>query len=368
MGDTDGNEEGPGLDLDNDEYVSWFSYLFPWSGNAPLLFVSASVSIGIVLVGYIIAVIGNADFPNFYLFDPTVHLGAGGIFWALAWLGWIDRVYIDLWNEVRPVFAVDAETYHSVVRPRLDRIYDQRRLLGYWAVVVIPSFIIIAVLSLPWIPPQLQNPAQDFIWELSPTGGVIRSFYVAVESLLIVTSFNIFLNHIFLLNELSELPFRDLFTSASELEPVVGYSMAGATAWFVGVSGVGLWIQLVSMNRKFELAIIALLILVGLVAFFAPTLLLHFALEDAKRRALVDLRKQYEEIHRLTEQEDGSSEDLSLRLEITDRRLESVKSIETWSYDIISVSELLAASVIPWLTLAERSLNIFLEYISSQLG
>jgi len=358
MAETEGDKRGVEEVLDDDEYVSWFSYLYPWPGYIPLLVVSASVSIGIVTLGYVIAVVGNSPDPDYFLFHPTVQLGAIGIFWTLAWLGWFDRTYIDMWNEVRPVFDIDAETYRSVVHPWLDRIYDERRFLRYWAFVAVPSYIIIGIISLPWIPPRLQNPTEGFIWTYSLLGGVISYLYTTVETLLLVAAVYIFFNHMALLREVSELPFRDLYTSASELEPIVGYSMAGATAWFVGVSGVGLWMLIVPMNDMFELVVIVVLVLVGVGGFFAPMLVLHFALADAKQRALVDIRKEYEEMHRSTEQADGSSEDLSFRLEITDRRLESVKSVDTWPYDVYSVGELFAASVIPGLTLIEKILRL----------
>jgi hypothetical protein len=104
--------------------------------------------------------------------------------------------------------------------------------------------------------------------------------------------------------------------------------------------------------------VLLLLVLVGIGVFFSPQLFLHRALLDAKRSKVTSIQKEYEEIHRSIEQENGSSEDLSLCLEVTDRRLENAKSIRTWPYDILSVGKLAAASLIPWLTLSQKILAL----------
>lgn len=341
--------------LDAEEYDAWFSHLLPPGGYAPLLLVSASATLGVFGVGYVIAAIGGV--ASTYLFSPAVYLSAGGIFWTLAWLGWADQVYVDVWNEVRSAFAVDDETYRDVVHPRLDRIYDERSLLGYWSLVAVPSLGIISVLYLPGVPPQLQHPVQLFVlgdtgfW---PTLAVLNYLYVTVETLLLVTAFYAFVNHLALLEDVSELPFRDLYTAASELEPVVGFSMASATAWFGGVSVVLVWTRTQHLDAAVQLVPVAVLVLVGVVIFLAPMVILHVALVDSKRSRLVEVRREYDETHRLMEQGRQPDEAYSLRLEMTDRRLQNAKSIRTWPYNIVSTGKLVTASFIPWLTLVEK--------------
>ena len=342
--------------LDGDAYVGWFSYLSPSSGYAPLVLVSAAASVGVFALGYVVARIGNVA----YLSEPLPYAGAFGIFWTFVWLGWADEVYVGVWNDARAAFAVDDETYRDVVRPRLERILDARRILAYWTVLAIPYFVIAGALYLPGLP--LHDPVREVLLRagFSPHlhgNRVIRVIVVylfgAVSVLVFVTVINGFANHLLLVGEVSELPFRDVHTAASELEPIAGFTMASATAWFAGVSVIVLLME-AGLGSDIGLTVIAILVLAGVVFFLAPQVVLHSALTDAKREVLVGIRKEYEEMQMSIRRGTEPLEDLPLRLDVTDRRLESAKSIRTWAYDVSSAGTLVASSVIPWLTLVEK--------------
>jgi hypothetical protein len=160
-------------------------------------------------------------------------------------------------------------------------------------------------------------------------------------------------NHLTLVSEVADLPFEDIRTAASTLEPVARFTIAGATVWFAGISFLILWIE-AGVGGDLGTVIIALLVFVGTVFFFAPQLILHDALVDTKRDVLTEIRGEYDEMHDLTRGTRGSGEDLSLRLYVTDRRLENANSISTWVYDLSSVGQLVAAAVIPWLSLLQE--------------
>lgn len=348
--------------LDNDAYIGWFSYLFPRSGYTPLVLVSAVVTTGIFTLGYVIAWIGEVD----YLSVPLLYIGAFGIFWTLAWLGWADQVYVGVWNEARPAFAVDDETYYDVVHPHLEKIYDPRRILAYWTVLVIPSFVIAAGLWIPDLP--FHGTVEEIFLQpgyFAHTHGnqilrlVVVYLFVVVGMLLFATVINGFENHLSLIREVSDLQFRDIHTAASELEPIARFTMASATAWFAGVSVFVLLIS-TGLDPGIGLPAITILVLAGVIFFVAPQMVLHSALLDAKREVLADIRKKYGAIQKRAQQNTDTPDGLSLRLDVTDRRLESAKSIRTWVYDISSMGKLVAASVIPWL-------NIFIE-IGNALG
>lgn len=343
--------------LDNDAYVGWFSYLFPRSGSTPLVLVSAGVTAGIFALGYVIAWIGAVD----YVSVPLWYIGAFGIFWTLLWLGWADQVYVGVWNDARPAFGVDDETYNDVVRPQLEQIYNTRRILGYWTVLVIPSFVIAAGLWIPDVP--FHGTIEDLFLQSgysAHTHGnqllrlVVVYLFVVVGVLLFATIINGFENHLSLIREASALQFRDIHTAASELAPVARFTMASATAWFVGISVVVLLIS-TGLDRAIGLPVIAILVLAGVLFFVAPQMILHAALLDAKRELLAELRKEYEAIQKRAQRDTDSPDALSLRLDVTDRQLESAKSIRTWAYDISSVGKLVAASIIPWF-------NIIIEF------
>jgi hypothetical protein len=341
-------------ELNNSEYESWFSHLFPSHGYRPLVLVSAAVTLGIFVLCSGIVMLD----PSYSLSWPTVYLSMVGIFGALVWLGWVDGVYVDVWSEVRPVFAVDDETYRAVVHPGLERIYDERRVLAYWVAVTVPSLLVASVLFLPGLPTGLQEPVRTLFVSgtgLSPslTQTVLVYLFAPIELLLLVTAFHVLSNHVTLVREASELPFRDLHTSALGLEPMVGFGMASATAWLGGASVVALWARIVGYDPLLEQGTVLLLALVGVVAFFAPFLVLHLELRHAKRRKLAEIRNEYDETRELMERDPEPSENLSFRLEVTDRRLESAKSIHTWPYNAASVWRLVTASVIPVLTLVD---------------
>lgn len=225
-----------------------------------------------------------------------------------------------------------------------------------------PAFAIAAALYLPGL--SLHDPVEEVVLR---TGFfphlhgnrilrvVVACLFGAVSVLASVTTINGFANHLALIDEVSELPFRDVHTAASELEPVAGFTMASATAWFAGISVIVLLLG-TGFSPDVGLALIALFVLAGVVFFLAPQLVLHAALLDAKREVLVGVRKEYEEIRELIGTD--PPDDLSLRLDVTDRRLENAKSIRTWAYDVSSAGKLAAASVIPWLNLVEEALTL----------
>lgn len=353
--------------LDDDRYVSWVSSLSPAPGYAPLVAVSASAALGVFALGYVVSAVGGLPFS--YLrspdFSPAIYLSAGGIFWTLAWLGWAEQVYVDMWNEVRPAFAVTDDAYREAVGPWLERIHDEGRLLGYWVAFAAPGFLLISVVYLPVVPSGIQASVGRLLLggvRPSATVAAVNYLYFAVGSALLVTACYTFANHLFLLGDVSELPLGDPHTAASDLEPVVRFSMATSTAWFVGVSVVVVWTRIQRLNPAVESASVLVLVLVGVVIFAAPTVIVHVALADAKRDALTDARREYEAIHRSMERGEHPVEELTLRLEVTDRRLESARSIRTWPYDVRSAGKLATAAVIPWLTLV-REVLVFLGVV-----
>lgn len=177
--------------------------------------------------------------------------------------------------------------------------------------------------------------------------------YGSVAVVAFSTAINWVLNHVGLIDEVSDLPFRDIHSTASELEPIARFTMASSTAWFAGTSVIVLLV-LTGLRPLIGLAIILLLIFMGVILFMAPQLALHSALLDAKREAQVKIRKEYEEMQQSLQENPGDAEHLSLQLEMTDRRLKSTNAIRTWPYNPKSVGKLATASIIPWLSVFER--------------
>jgi hypothetical protein len=334
------------------EYESWLSLLFPSNDLSRVVLVAATVSGGLFVAGYAIATVGNLR----YLALPEGYLGAFAVFWMLTCLGVADAFYVDIWNDVRSAFAVDEETYHAVVESHLSHIHDTRRVLAYTVALLVPYLLIVSAIYLPGSP--LRPTAVDvFLGGESDYAPSVASVLVFVllggaNAVLLATICNGFVNHLKLVRDVSDLPFRDVYASASELEPVAGFTIASATAWFTGVSLIVLWIR-AGISGTIGMAIIAVLVGVGIVFLLAPQLILHDALMDAKRAELVEVRAEYRQMHQRTGQ-GGSSDDIALQLELTDRRLENAKAIRTWVYNLSSLGKLTAAALIPGLTLVQK--------------
>lgn len=339
---------------DDSDYVSWFSHLLPSCNYVWVVVAAAGVSIGLFALGYVVYIVGGVGGGFDYLLEPEGYLAAFSVFWMLTWLGLADGRYVDVWNDVRPAFAVDEESYRAIVQFRLKRIYDLRRILGYTAALAAPYLLFIAVLYYPGAPFQ-EETRNVFLTVDSPYDASVArviEFYLfgIVNDLLLASVINGFLNHLALVREVAELPFQNIYTSASDLEPVGRFTIASSTVWFTGISLIVLWIG-IGVSSAIGVAMIALLIFAGLGFFLAPQLAVHDALTHAKRETLAEIRERYEELYQSNQMESQPSEDVMSRLELIDRQLANAKSIRTWVYDLSSISKLVAASMIPWLQL-----------------
>lgn len=338
--------------LDGTDYETWVSHLFPSDDYVSVVAVSAGAGIALFVLGYVISLAGPIDY-----FQPSVYLGPFAAFGMLAALGMADSVYADVWNEALHAFDVDEEAYCAVVCPRLDRIYDVRPVLGYAAVFAVPYLAIVVVSYLPAVPLYESVERVFYGGDLTYPRGistvVLLSLFGVVNAMLIATIIHGFVSHLALVSAVSELRFRNVYRSASDLEPLAGFTMAGATAWLAGASLIILWMQ-EGIGSTFGTVLLFLVASVGIVFFVAPQLVLHDALADAKREEIVSVQAQYDDLYEQMAADADTPADPSLQLEVLDRRLENARSISTWVYDISSIGKLAAASVVPWLTLIQQ--------------
>ena len=337
--------------IDEGRYGGWFSELLPSRGYLRVGLVSAGTALGLFAYGYAVAAVGGLE----YLSEPDGYLASFAVLWTLAWLGLADETYVEVWNDVRAAFDVDDDTYRSVVGAGLDRVYDGRRVLAYAAVFGVPWLFATAALYVPGSP--YRDVVAGLVLEADPFAPsylwlAVFYPYIAVLALSFGAVLNGFVNHLGLVNEVSDLPFRDVRRAASELESLGRFTLASGAAWFVGATFFVLW-QGANLDGTVALGALGVFVSVGVVLFLAPQLVLHDALADAKRDVLAGIRAEYDEMDRLLRADDPPG-DLSLRLDVTDRRLEGATSIDTWVYDLSSVGKLVAASVIPWLALVQE--------------
>lgn len=340
--------------IDGTELGNRLSSTFPSGGFLRIGLFSAGVASGLFLLGYAIAAVGGLA----YLSEPDGYLAGFAVLWTLTALGLADATYVDTWNRVRPAFAVSDGTYRRVVGDRLARIYDERRILACAGAVWLPFAAAVTAVYLPGSPFRDDLVAVLLANDPDPlppsTLRVVLYFLLgAANAVLVGAAVNGLANHLGLVRDVADLPFDDVRTAASELEPVGRFTLASATVWFAGVSLVVLWVE-AGLSSDLGAVAIGLLVLIGAVLFLAPQLVLHDALSDAKREVLAGIRAEYEAMDERVRAAGEPAVDLPLRLEVTDRRLESANSIRTWVYDLSSLGGLVAASVIPWLTLVRE--------------
>lgn len=346
-----------GETIDTADYGVWFSPLLPSGDHVSVLLVSAGIGLVLFCLGYLIAAAGGVS----YLGEPGGYLGSIAAVFMLGALGVADGIYVDVWNEVRGTFAVDDEAYRAVVSPVLARVYDGRRVLGYAAILGVPYLYIVAVSHLPVPSAPLHGTGVrvffggELPYPVGVPSVVLLSLFGVVNALLVATIVNGLVNHLALVGEVSALPFRNVYASASELEPVAGFTVASATAWFAGTTLVVLWAR-TSIGGTTGTVLVVVLVATGAVFFAAPQLMLHDALSEAKREETVSIQAEYDEIHELIRTDADPPTDLSMRLEVADRRLENARSISTWVYNLSSVGKLAVASIIPWSTLVQQFL------------
>lgn len=173
----------------------------------------------------------------------------------------------------------------------------------------------------------------------------------------LVTSVRGFVQHVRMLRRVAELPFRNVYTAARQLEPLVRFSMLPATAWFLGVSLVVLWMR-AGISGSAAVFLVATLVLIGLLHIATPLLLLHDALKEAKEELLLEIRAELTDIHREVYDEDGSLDRLSLWLDVVDRRRQRAKAVSTWVYDLPSLRRFMVASIIPFPTVAKDVVSL----------
>lgn len=108
-----------------------------------------------------------------------------------------------------------------------------------------------------------------------------------------------------------------------------------------------------SLSVTIRTTMIAFLVVTGVVFFASPQPILHEALVEAKQRTLLYIRREYTEMHRRIREAEPTGTP-SLELELIDRRLQNAEAINTWVNNVTSIDKLVAALVIPWLTLFQE--------------
>lgn len=301
-----------------------------------------------------LVVAAHAGFDGQFVRTASVYLWTVGLFGGGLTFGWWAKRYPELWAKLRPVFDVTAEEYRAVISPRISRMYDLGRPLQWLPLVlsaaVIYDFVIEGVTVLIYVR-GVPVPGEHVpLWL-----GAINYTFGVVSLVGLLIAVHVVAHHLRLVNEVMELPVRDVQTAADELVPLAWFHVVIAAGWYATFT-VGLALLIAgpqeAWRAPFLTAGLLFVTLLGLVLFAVPQFFIHTGLQSAKRAIVTDLDEEYDELYEdvaATGDATESLDEVATQLDLLEARRRNVKEIRTWAYDLPGLLSLLVSSVVPLL-------------------
>jgi hypothetical protein len=312
-----------------------------------------------------LGVAAHAGFADAFLTTVSVYLWTAGLFGAGLTFGWWTKRYPGLWTELESVFDVPEDEYRSILRTHVGRMYDLSRILLWFPVVfvaaVIYDFTIDAVTVLIYVPqanPHFELPSVDptvcvlpdtciaWLWVINYSFGI-----ASLVGLLI--AIHVLIQHLRLVDEVMNLPLRDVQTAAEELTPLARFNTVLSVGWFATLT-LGLVLLIAgpqdAWRDPFLSSGLLFVTLLGFVLFAVPQVSIHAGLQSAKQELVNGMDEEYDELYEDlsgTDDEADSLEELSTQLDVLEARRRNAKEIPTWAYDLPGSISLLVSSIAP---------------------
>lgn len=301
-----------------------------------------------------------------FLWNGSVYIWTAALFGGSLTFGWWANSYPELWQRLEPVFDVPTDEYRAVVRPHIGRMYSLWRPLRWFPVIFLLGLTYDVVLRAPYlifVPDKAVNDPADVAFHdyaacladyCAGLLGVINFVFGIVSLLGILLAINIVINHVRLVDEVMELPLRDVEKAADELVPLARFNVIFSVGWFVsltlGLALLSVGTQLAAWKDPLFSTSLLFMTLLGFVLFALPQVSIHDGIQAEKRRLLEEVDATYDELHKEFAAADGRSlEELSVQLDMYEARRQRVKEIRTWSYDLPGLLTLSVTSVVPLL-------------------
>lgn len=312
-------------------YPGWLPRAFPGSSQADIVLRAVLFTVVVLGVEYLVEVVWF-DLPYWwqwdsFLADPGVLLSALGLVFTLVLLGQWGARYVELWEDVRPAFDVADERYDAAIHRDLDALYgrDHVPFLLFAGVQVVVYGLLRAEL---------------------PAGYL----HVGFLHFFAVVALYCFYRHTVTIQRVIELDLVDVDSARSTLSRVADFSVGVGLVWFAALSVLVIYTGVfVGMERDlglFYAGSVLVLVLVGLLIFVVPVVLLHESLAAAKLDRLRRLDAEYEALFR--DWRDGELDgDPGAGLDLLEKRRRNVEEVSTWPYRLVSIGELLLASIVP---------------------
>lgn len=364
-------------DTETSAYSGWLLRVFPESGQSSILLRAVILSVAILGLEYLVEVEwrlldywpehnpssywlsrGFHDLSGFFS-SPDIVLSAVGLVFTLTLLGQWGARYVELWEDVRPAFRAENEQYDAVIGRNLAALYGRDYV----------PFLVFALVQLG-------------VYGVFHDGLPAGFFHIGFLQFFAVMALYLFYRHTIMIREVTAFDLVGVARARPTLTRVVDFGVVVGTIWFVALTPLAVWLVVflgvgsenstltdLSFGRitvtaeLFYGLMVLFLVVVGLLIFTVPMILLHEALAAAKHERLQEIGADYEALFE-DWREGNLGDDPSIGLDILEKRRENAEALSTWPYRIVSVSELVFASIVP----AALSLVKVIEELSKLLS
>ena len=329
--------------IDNKKYNFWLSKLFDY---IPLPYPLTSFLFGILIftIGFFISFI--YDFHKIYIATPEIYLGTFGIIWVSTCLKWGENDYVNILNKIRQNYDVSDREYLDTCEKWLKPMYNDKLILSFCLFSIISVYIVVYLVYYFKIDALMVFPDE---WYLPPTFYkiLIIDFYGIFVLMLLATSGIVIIFNILLMNELGKKPIFFYPRIANKFKLLGEFNFKVSLTWLVGNSLIlfAIYEKLNIITLPFEM----LIILIGILTFFAPQFSLHKTLQKSKKDLLNKIDKSYEEQYKHMKKQYSFKDEIDIFIklhELDDLHKNFESETKTWIYDMPSMLRLLGSSLL----------------------
>ena len=317
---------------------------------------AASIMAGVVLflVGFGIA--GIIGFGTTYVTSRPIYLGVFGVTWTMWWVAWGARRMRVLTERLRPIFLVPPGRLERDVARFEEWAFNWplqcRIALVLWVLGCLEIFVRIRY---EWL---FVMPAE---WSKGPylSGKMLILFLYDLPIVTLFTASGISLiSFVLFVRRVTRHPLVPYLSLARvKLRGLTDFSLVTGLAWSVGVCLVVLLLDL--EFRAPAVAGILVYTALGLAILFVPESSVHGALERTRQDVLD------ETIRRLKPPVDPSGRPAWLKVidqlpdpeKAFDRAVQEALVTSTWTYDLPTVSSMVATWLLPLIPLLANSVR-----------
>lgn len=327
---------------DYHQYRTWIDHVVGDTSAKDVGLRALGVSVGIFALGFVIALAGGDG--TAYLQSASPYLIGIGILLTTLSYAWGSRKLLSLWPRVRDAFATTDEEYDALVRNGLDRVYNDRAILTEFGLLAVAIVSLQFVVPIPAAVQVGVAPVADVVGVTVRYVDVLNHLFGIVALLYAVTGIHMAVTTLHLLYRVTLLPLEPPRAAASELEAFADFSAIAASLWFLIVVLIGVVYQsvleyLFRIGEAFGVGFwivgaVATILLVGVAIFLVPQVAIHSALVRRKRERLREIDEELDAFLNSLRDGDRGPDELSMALELHDRKRERVESARTWLYDV----------------------------------